>query len=377
MSIQRYLPQSVFDGERLLQQTAVVVENGIIVSLEAPNGEEQVLSGVLAPGYIDIQVNGGGGALFNATPTETALSTMIETHSCFGTTAMLPTLITDSVDKMSLAADTISRVIADKVPGIIGVHFEGPHLSVAKRGVHSTDHIRPISAQEKAIFSRDDLGVKVVTLAPENVSPEDIAFLVQHNVLVCLGHSNATFEVTKRALEAGATGFTHLYNAMSPFTSREPGVVGAALEDQNSWCGIIIDGHHVHPAAAKVALEAKPQGKILLVTDAMSPVGSDETEFELLGHHVTRTGDRLNAATGQLAGSVLDMAGAVKNTVETLDVELGEALRMASLYPAEYLVISNTFGRIAPGYRADFVLLNDDLTVRQTFINGKSVYSGE
>lgn len=374
MSVQRFLPQGIFDGETLLQHTAVIVENSMIVGLEAPNGDEQVLSGLMAPGYIDIQVNGGGGALFNTTPTESTLSTMIETHSQFGTTAMLPTLITDSVKKMSTAADAISRVLTDKVPGIIGVHFEGPHLSVAKRGVHSTDHIRPISEQEKAIFSRDDLGVKVVTLAPENVSPEDITYLVEHNVLVCLGHSNASFEVTKRAIAAGATGFTHLYNAMSPFTSREPGVVGAALEDQNSWCGIIIDGHHVHPAAAKVALQAKPPGKVLLVTDAMSPVGSDETEFELLGHHVTRTGDRLNAATGQLAGSVLDMAGAVKNTVETLDVNLNEAIRMASLYPAEYLGIAKTFGRIAPGYRADFILLNDDLTVSETWISGQSVY---
>jgi len=370
----RYLPQRVFDGQTMHQNTAVVVENGKIVGLQAPTGDEVVLAGLLAPGYIDIQVNGGGGALFNATPTEAALQQMIKTHSQYGTTAMLPTLITDSVAVMDKAADAIARVIADKLPGIIGVHFEGPHLSVEKRGVHSTDHIRPLTEQEKAIFARDDLGVKVVTLAPENVSCEDIKYLTEVGVKVCLGHTNASYEQTKKALAAGADGFTHLYNAMSPFTSREPGVVGAALEDKNSWCGIIIDGHHVHPAAAQVAFDAKPKGKMILVTDAMSPVGTDATEFELLGHHVTRTGDRLNSQTGQLAGSCLDMAAAVKNTVATTDVSLEEALRMAALYPAEYLGLDNQLGKIAPGYQADLVLLDDELGLSQCIINGNVVH---
>jgi RNA polymerase sigma factor (sigma-70 family) len=215
MTTQRYLPQRVFDGQTMFQNTAVVVEDGKIVGLETPNGEETVLSGLMAPGYIDVQVNGGGGALFNSTPTEAALSEMIATHSRYGTSGMLPTLITDSIDVMNKAANAISRVVADKVPGILGVHFEGPHLSVAKKGVHSTSHIRPLSEQEKQVFARDDLGVKIVTLAPENVSPQDIEYLTQVGCKVCLGHTNATFEQTKAALAAGATGFTHLYNATS------------------------------------------------------------------------------------------------------------------------------------------------------------------
>lgn len=366
----RLLPDSLFDGNRLHHDTAIVIDNGRIVSLEQPKGDETRLKGMLVPGFIDVQVNGGGGALFNSDTTEGCIEQMIKTHSRFGTTGMLPTLITDSISVMEKAADAIANVMTDKMPGILGVHFEGPHLSVAKKGVHSTDHIRPLSEAEKRVFSRDDIGLKVVTLAPENVSPEDIRFLVEQDVKVCLGHSNADYEQTLRALDAGATGFTHIYNAMSPLQSRAPGVVGAALIDQNSWCGLIVDGHHVHPGAAKLAIAAKPTGKIMLVTDAMSPVGTEDETFDLLGATVIRSGDRLNAQTGQLAGSVLDMAGAVRNTVTTLSVGIEEALRMASLYPAQFLGLDKELGKLEKNYKADFVLLDDSLNVVHSWIGG-------
>ncbi|MFT4928169.1 MAG: N-acetylglucosamine-6-phosphate deacetylase [Phenylobacterium sp.] len=371
----RYLPDSLFDGDVIRHNVAIVVENGAIVALAQPTGGETRLSGMLAPGFIDVQVNGGGGVLFNSTTTVAGLSTIIETHSRYGTCGMMPTLITDSVEVMQQAADAMSEAIAAKVPGILGIHFEGPHLSVEKKGVHSTAFIRRLSDQEKAIFSRQDLGLKMVTLAPENVAPEDIHYLAEIGVRVCLGHSNATCEQTQKALSAGATGFTHLFNAMSPFTSRAPGVVGAALEDADSWCGLIVDGFHVHPSAAKVALAAKKRGKIMLVTDAMPPVGTEDTSFEFFGSSVIRSGDRLNALTGELAGSCLDMAGAVKNSVQTLDVSVEEALRMASLYPAEYLQIDDQQGRLQPGYQANFVLLDSDLTVTRCWIDGNSVYN--
>jgi N-acetylglucosamine-6-phosphate deacetylase len=260
------------------------------------------------------------------------------------------------------------------VPGVLGIHFEGPHLSLPKKGTHSEQYIRPISEAEFAVYARQDLGIKMITLAPENVSVEDIKRLVGYGVKVCLGHTNADFETTQAALQAGADGFTHLFNAMSAFTSREPGVVGAALWDNNSWCGLIVDGHHVHPNAAKLAIRTKAQGKMLLVTDAMPPVGTDLTEFDFFdGRKVIRTGDRLNSSTGELAGSVLDMASAVRNTVNTLDVSLAESLRMASLYPAQYLGLSHAKGRIAVDYDADFVLLDINQYALQTFIAGQLV----
>nr|MBP8227119.1 N-acetylglucosamine-6-phosphate deacetylase [Rheinheimera sp.] len=223
---------------------------------------------------------------------------------------------------------------------------------------------------ELAIYKRTDLGIKLVTVAPETISPEQIKELVKADVIVCLGHSNADAATAQAALAAGATGFTHLYNAMSPLTSREPGVVGAALADPHSWCGVILDGLHVHPLAVKVALAAKPRGKLLIVTDAMSPVGTNQTEFDFFDGKVIRDGNKLTNLNGNLAGSVLDMAGAVSYAVKELGLELSEAVRMASLYPAEFLGISAERGQIKVGAKADLVLLNDNGLVQQCWLAG-------
>ncbi|QBL10371.1 N-acetylglucosamine-6-phosphate deacetylase [Rheinheimera sp. D18] len=362
----------LFDGEQWFDNVSVNIDNCSVHSVVPAVGNIQ--SGMLVPGFIDVQVNGGGGALFNAIPNLQSLRTMLRAHAQFGTTAMLPTVITDNVAVMQQAADAIATAIAAQEPGIIGVHFEGPHLSVAKKGVHSEHYIRPLSAAELAIYARTDLGVKLVTVAPENVSPAQISQLVALNVIVCLGHSNADAATVQAALAAGASGFTHLYNAMSPLTSREPGMVGVALSDPNSWCGIILDGHHLHPVAAKVALAAKPQGKLMLVTDAMSPVGTNDTEFDFFSGKVVRDGSKLTNEAGSLAGSVLDMAGAVQYAVQQLDVSPAEALRMASLYPAQFLSRSNA-GRIVVGAPADFVFINDNWQVLACWINGQPIYN--
>lgn len=358
----------LFDGEKWYDNLSVTFVDGVIQAIEPATGA--VTQGMLVPGFVDVQVNGGGGALFNATPTRQALRTMLRAHARFGTTAMLPTVITDQLDVMQNAADAIAQAIADNEPGIIGVHFEGPHLSVPKKGVHPEQHIRQLSAGELALYSRKDLGIKLLTVAPENVSPAQIRQLTELNVIVCLGHSNADSATVQAALNAGATGFTHLYNAMSPLTSREPGMVGVALADPHSWCGVIFDGYHMHPLAAKVALAAKPAGKLMLVTDAMSPVGTDATEFDLFGGKVVRHGNKLTDAEGRLAGSVLDMAAAVRYAIESLDVAPDEALRMASLYPAQFLHASH-LGKIAVGYQADMVLLDPNWQVRQNWIAGQ------
>lgn len=374
---QTIIAKRVFDGEQFHNDLPITIEDGHILALDSVTGAKEIrVDGTLVPGFIDVQVNGGGGALFNGEPSVKCIETIGRAHAKFGTTGFLPTLITDNIDVMGRAADAVAASLVKGNAGVLGVHFEGPHLSIPKKGVHPQCHIRRISDAELEIFSRDDLGIKVVTLAPENVSVDVIRALVAADVRVCLGHSNADYETVVAALEAGATGFTHLFNAMSPFGSREPGMVGAAIESRDAWCGLIVDGHHVHAAAARVAIYAKPRGKVMLVTDAMPPVGLDEeASFELFGTQVIRQGDRLNAVTGELAGCVLDMAGAIRNTVNMLGLPLDEAIRMGSLYPAEYLGLAKRQGQISVGSRADLVLLNDELKVQQTLIGGTSVFN--
>jgi N-acetylglucosamine-6-phosphate deacetylase len=375
--------ERLFDGESFHHNMAVTIDEGKITDVthaaEIINIDSNIvikLVGTLTPGFVDVQVNGGGGALFNAKPTIECIETIALAHARYGTTGFLPTLITDDVSVMAKAADAVAFAIANKQAGVLGIHFEGPLLSVPKKGVHPLRYIRQISDKELSIFSRQDLGIKVVTLAPENVSTEVIKALVSADVKVCLGHSNADYDTVNAALNAGATGFTHLYNAMSALGSREPGMVGAALESKDAWCGLIVDGHHVHPAAARIAINAKPKGKIMLVTDAMPPVGmGDDTSFELFGTQVTRQGGRLNAATGELAGCVLDMIGAVNNSVAMLGLCLEEALRMASLYPTQFLGLGQQLGLIKPGYKADFVLLDSGNQVYRTYIAGNVVFA--
>lgn len=362
----------LFDGEQWHNNVQLQIEQGVIVALAPATGP--VLTGMLVPGFIDIQVNGGGGALFNTAPTAQTLKTMVQAHARFGTTAMLPTVITDSIDVMQQAADVIAAAIAKAEPGILGVHFEGPHLSVPKKGVHPEQHIRPLQPAEQALYSRSDLGCRLVTVAPENVTTTQIRALKDHGVKVWLGHSNADAAQVTQAITAGASGFTHLYNAMSPLTSREPGMVGVALTDEESWCGLILDGLHIHPLAARLAILAKPKGKALLVTDAMSPVGTDDTEFAFFAGKVTRDGNKLTNDAGALAGSVLDMASAVRYAVTELAVELAEALRMAAYYPAQAMGVAERLGRISPGYQADLVLLDPTLTVQRCWIKGQLQY---
>ena len=216
-----------------------------------------------------------------------------------------------------------------------------------------------------------DNGVTLITLAPERVPAATIRAMVERGARVCAGHTAASYEETRAGLDAGISGFTHLYNAMTPLQGREPGVVGAALDDADSWVGVIVDGVHVHPASLRVAINAKPRGKVLLVTDAMPMVGGDDPSFDLYGETITAIDGVVRNAAGSLAGSALDMAGAVRNTVHLLGLPLDEACRMAAQYPAEFLGLGGELGRIAPGYRADLVLLDTDVNVRGTWIGGR------
>ena len=365
------------DGFR--DDLALVIEAGRITALvsdAAPqlgSAAEQVDlgGGWLLPGFIDAQVNGGGGVLFNNTPDVESLRTLAAAHRRFGTTALLPTLISDDVQVMRTAIDATRQAIADGVPGVIGIHLEGPYIAPARKGTHDANKFRVPDADEIAMAASLDNGVTLLTLAPERVPLDSIRALVERGVIVAAGHTAATYEEARAGLEAGIRGFTHLYNAMSPLTGREPGAVGAALEDRSSWVGIIADGVHVHPASLRVALATKPQGKVMLVTDAMPPVGADSPSYELYGEVITAVDGVVRNAAGSLAGSALDMATAVRNAVNQLGQSLEQAARMASRSPAKFLNVDDRLGEIAEGYQADLVLLDDALQVRATWIAGE------
>lgn len=362
--------ESLFDGQSFLSNQSVRVDNGRITKI-AESDHQDCLKGILVAGFIDLQVNGGGDFLFNETPQLSALLRIGQAHQQFGTTAWLPTLITDSYEKMQRAADSVAEAFHEEIPGVIGIHFEGPHLSSQKKGVHNVQFMRDISERELALFCRQDLGQVLVTVAPEKVDAEVISKLVSHGVKVCLGHSNASYKQTLQAIEAGADGFTHLFNAMSAMQSREPGMVGAAMADVNTWCGLIVDGIHVHPAAMRALLNAKQ--RIFLVTDAMPPVGSDSQSFSLYGEKMLRQGEQLTNHQGQLAGSLLDMAKAVKNCQSMLGCSLSESLNMASLNPATYLGLENEIGSLAVGKRASMLLINKQCEIQASWIDGIQV----
>lgn len=356
---------------------AVLVKDGFIVALiDASDAHVQTASkqdlrgAMLLPGFIDVQVNGGGGVLFNEAPTVEAIRAIGAAHRKFGTTGFLPTLISDDVDVMRKALAAVAQALAEAVPGVLGIHLEGPYLSTARKGVHDSKYFHAPGSDELAMLCAPHDGVRLLTFAPEQMPIQTIGELAGAGLVMCAGHTAGDYESTRAALAAGVRGFTHLFNAMTPLGSREPGVVGAALEDPGSWCGLIVDGHHVHPATLRVAIAAKPRGKMLLVTDAMPPVGADSPDFVLNGETITARDGICQTAQGTLAGSALDMASAVRNAVQMLRLPLDEAVRMASTYPADFLGLADSHGRIAAGYRADLVAMDDEYRIVQSWIGG-------
>lgn len=359
------------------RDVSVVVEDGYIVALLPGDTASTTAStidlqgGYLVPGFIDTQVNGGGDVLFNDEPTVEGLRRIAAAHRRFGTTGMMPTLISDDVGVMQRAIEAVREAIAQGVPGILGIHLEGPYLAEARKGVHDPHKFHTPDARELDLVASLGVGKTMVTLAPERFAPETLRALTERGVLVCAGHTAASYEQLRDAFAAGVRGVTHLFNAMTPMGSREPGGVGASLEDPDSWCGIIVDGYHVHYASLRIAIAAKPRGKMMLVTDAMPPVGGEREAFSLYGVPMNYRDGMCTTAEGALAGSALDMATAVRNTVERVGLPLDEACRMASTYPAEFLGLGGELGRIAPGYRADVVVLDAGLRVQGSWIAGR------
>jgi N-acetylglucosamine-6-phosphate deacetylase len=377
MSAAALVNARVLTDAGLVDGHAVIVEGGRIADVVAV-GDERVASArrhdlagaLLLPGFVDVQVNGGGGVLFNDAPDAATLRAIGAAHRRHGTTAFMPTVISDAYDVIERAIGAVRDAIAAKVPGVAGIHIEGPFINPERRGAHDAAKIRGLDEKAFDLLTSLGVGRTMVTLAPEATTPAMIRRLADAGVIVCAGHTNGTFAATTAAFASGVRGVTHLFNAMSPLTSREPGVVGAALADPDCWCGIIVDGRHVHAATLKLALAAKRHERFMLVTDAMPCVGGAPGPFMLQGRRIEVRDGVCVDAEGVLSGSALDMASAVRNALGMLGLALPEAVRMASTYPAEFLGLGAELGRIARGYRANFVVADDRLRVSQAWIDG-------
>ncbi len=375
-----YMGAAIFDGTTLFQDHALVVEGARIAALvpvaEVPADarRQRLGGGTLVPGFVDLQVNGGGGIQLNADPSVEALKTIAAAHLTLGTTALLPTLITDTPDKTRAVIDAVAQAVEEGVPGIAGLHLEGPHLSIARKGAHDPALIRPMEAEDLALLieAAGRLPALMVTVAPENVTVEQVRALADAGVVVSLGHSDAPFQTCVEYAAAGARVATHLFNAMSQLGSRAPGLVGAALQTGGLSAGLIADGVHVDPATIAIALRAKRgPGGIFLVTDAMAPAGTEMESFTLEGRTIRRENGRLTLEDGTLAGADLELASAIRLMVEQVGLDLTEALTMATSRPAGLMGLAH--GALKPGRAADFVALNDKLEISAIWKDGRHV----
>jgi N-acetylglucosamine-6-phosphate deacetylase len=369
----------VFDGSARHENASVVIERSEIKSV-LPQSElpadlctHHLPAGAwLVPGFIDLQVNGGGDVLFNDSPTPETIVSIARAHRKFGTTALLPTFITDTREKMRAAMAAVLEAL-DREPSVLGLHLEGPFLSPEKAGVHDPGLMRPPDEADLEILCSEWRGQLLVTLAPERVPRGFIKRLTDSGCHVSLGHSMASYEETCSAMLEGLTGFTHLFNAMRPPQGRDPGPIIAALESSNAWYGLIVDGWHVNPAMLRLALRGC--GHPMLVTDAMPPVGGRRSSFQLYGSEIRVVQGRCVRADGTLAGAALDMAAAVRNCRNLLNVSLPDALQFASRNPAEFIGVGNRLGRLAPGYRADMVAIDPEpVAVLGTWVAGDSEF---
>lgn len=361
-------------ADRIVEQQALIVEGTKIVGVtDSPPPDcarHELDGGWLLPGFIDTQVNGGGDVLFNDRPTLAGIRTIAEAHRRYGTTGLLPTLISDRAPIVEAAIAAGEEALAAGLPGVLGVHIEGPHLNPDKKGIHDAGRFSRIDPDALARLTAPSRGRRIVTLAPELAPPGAVRALADAGLLVCAGHSLADYEQTRAALADGLAGFTHLFNAMTQFLSRDPGMVGAALEDRASHFGLIADGLHVHPAALRVAVLARGIKGVMLVTDAMPPVGGRRDRFTLMGREIAVVDGTCRGPDGTLAGSALTMAQAFRNAIDLMGCDMIAASRMASGNPARFLRLERQTGTIAAGLRADLVHLDAARRVRATWIAG-------
>ena len=325
---------------------------------------------MLAPGFVDLQVNGGGGVLFNDAPDMATLRQIAAAHAGAGTTALLPTLISGTRSHLRAALDAVRAALAAGVPGIAGLHLEGPFIAPARRGIHPAEAVTTMTDEDLDLLCAPFPAPLLVTLAPETIPAGHLRRLVASGAIVFAGHTDTTYDTAIAGLEAGISGFTHLYNAMSGLVARAPGAVGAALDRAGSFAGIIVDGHHAHYAAVRIAFAAKGPDALLLVSDAMATAASDRTGFSLNGEPIRLQDGRLVNDAGTLAGAHLTMAAAVRNAVCHAGLPLAAVLRMATRTPARAIGLADR-GRLAPGCLADFVALDGDLRVAAVWQQGR------
>lgn len=375
-----YLAPRIFDGTRMHEGAALIVANGLVQGVlpraDIPSRLRviELPEGLLIPGYVDLQVNGGDGLMLNDAPEVATLRRMADAHARLGATSILPTLITDTPDMTRAAIAAVKASVADGVAGIAGLHLEGPHLDPARKGAHDPALIRPMSDTDLGVLvdAAQDLPVLMVTLAPETVRLDQISSLAEAGILVSLGHTDASYAACRAAADAGARCVTHLFNAMRQLGSRDPGVVGAALQTGTLSAGLIADGIHVHPASMAAALRGKQgPGQVFLVSDAMAVAGTDLDGFTLNGRQIDRREGRLTLADGTLAGADLDLTTALRVLVRDVGVPLAQALAMATAVPADLIGQGARIGHLKPGCRADFLHLGPDLALSAVWRGGR------
>ena len=375
---QALIGAQLFSGKEFFDNRALLIDGENIIDVinehEIPNNFEiqKLNGGILSPGFIDLQVNGGGGKLFNNSPDKESLNAIIEAHQHFGTTSIMPTVISDSLNVLKRCATTISEEIESN-KSLLGVHIEGPFFNVKYRGVHQKQYINTINSDYLNLFeSLQDFPV-MLTLAPECISTKQLKHLKSLGFKILAGHTDASYDQLEEAIKYGLDGFTHLFNAMGQISAREPGVVGSALTFDNATASIIVDLHHVHPSLIQMAYKQKPQGKLFFVSDSMATIHHGEPSFELYDEVVSESNGRIINSEGKLAGSSITQIDAIKNAYQSCNIPLNEALAMASRYPAEYLGVANYLGSLESGYRADLTHFSLDFQVQNVWVAGKQL----
>ena len=375
---QALLGSQIFCGERFYDDHALLVEGKSIVDIVDKNNTPdnfnkiELDQGILAPGFIDLQVNGGGGVLFNNSPNKESLNTIIKAHQFFGTTSVMPTVISDSLEVLEQCIKTVTEEIKNN-SSLLGIHIEGPFFNTKYRGVHQKQYISTINSDYLNLFESLKGFPVMLTLAPECISSQQLKHLTSLGIKTLAGHSDATYDELDDAIKNGLDGFTHLFNAMGQISAREPGVVGSALHFENTFASIIVDLHHVHPSLIQLAYQLKPKGKLFFISDSMATINHGKPSFELYDEVVNESDGRLVNSEGKLAGSSITQIDAVKNAYQKCNIPLNQALAMASRYPAECLGIENHLGSLKPGYRADLVHFDSNFKVHNAWVSGKQI----
>ncbi len=372
------LGSQIFCGERFYDHHALLIDGKSIIEIvdekNIPNAFNKIEldQGILAPGFIDLQVNGGGGILFNNRPTKESLNTIINAHQFFGTTSIMPTVISDSIKVLTKCTRAVTQEIK-KNSALLGIHIEGPFFSLKYRGIHQKKYISKLSSEYLELFSNLKEFPVILTLAPECISIKDLNHLASLGLKIMAGHTDASYDELEQAAKKNLNGFTHLFNAMSQMSAREPGAVGAALDFDNLYASIIVDLHHVHHSLIKLAYQKKPIGKLFFISDSMATINHGEPTFELYDEVVSEQNGRITNAEGKLAGSSITQIDAVKNAYQKCNIPLDHALAMASRYPAEFIGVDRYLGSLKPNYRADLVHFDSNFKVNNVWTSGVKI----